>query len=211
MRRNTSWPLPSSPARPTTSPLLTLTVHSFRPVLPPVAVTASRCRVWAPGSCPERMARAGSTPNIMARSSPVTKGGSMVPDTMPSLSTVISSQSASMSSSLWETRMTLLPSRASLLSPEKRRSFWRADMPVVGSSRMSTRVPEASSRTSSSCWRSPTVRRPAGTSGSRSNPRSAHRPSSLALCVRLSCVPAEACPAMKFSRTVSGGKSKGSW
>ena len=67
-------------------------------------------------------------------------------------------QRYSTSSSLWETKMTVMPWDASLFRVANSFSFCGWLMPVVGSSRIRTRAPNQSRRRISSCWRSPTVR-----------------------------------------------------
>ena len=81
------------------------------------------------------------------------------PATFPLLKTVTSEQSSRTSSSLWETKITDLPSSfASRCRVAKRVTFCGVEIPVVGSSKINTSTPRESSRTISNCCLSPTVR-----------------------------------------------------
>ncbi len=133
-----------------------------------------------------------------------------VPTTLPRRMTVTCSQSSSTSSSLWETKMTLMPSAASSRSVANSRSRWSAEMPVVGSSRMSTRAPSQSRRVISTCWRSPTVSVRAGASRSKPNPKRSRSSVTLAPNVARGRDANEpGLPSRKLSRTDSGRKTQG--
>ena len=123
--------------------------------------------------------------------------------------TVTRVHSASTSSSLWETKATIIPLAARARSVAKSRSCCTAEMPVVGSSRISTRAPSQSSRVISNCWRSPTVSERTGAAGSKWKPNSAEmRSSSRAAAARRTRRPL---PSRKLSSTVKGRKTSGSW
>ena len=95
-------------------------------------------------------------PNIISTSRSAGTGISLAADDVPGAMIVTRSQSCSISSSLCDTKITISPSAARRRRMSKSLSRCDAEIPVVGSSRISTRAPSQSSRAISSCCRSPT-------------------------------------------------------
>ena len=161
-RRKTLWPLPSMPASPMVSPARTSQVD--RVELDAPLLRAHARQLWKrrlPGRTHPALA-GGHLPLEHHGDQAVHAGtgASASPMSRPCRSTATRVQSSWTSSSLCDTKRTVLPWAASRRSVSKSWSRCVALMPVVGSSRMSTRAPSHSRRSSSSCWRSPTVSEP---------------------------------------------------
>src|SRR5690606_12723038 len=165
----------------------------------------------SPSATGSRACVLNSCPNISVTSCRVVAGICKSPTSLPARSTTTSSHSAITSSNLCETSSTLIPSwRASSRSVSNNTAFCSAEIPVVGSSRISVFTPSASRRTISNCCRCPMLNCVTGISGSRSKPNRAHNCASTRLACRLPMKNPPRCPYRKFSITVKAGTSSGS-
>ena len=141
---SSAWPLPSTPAMPTTSPSRTVRAMSSISRRPS-GVTTVRWSTDSTGfsrTVEVRVSGEGSSaPTIISASCrTVVVFGSAVPTVVPRRITVIESATRRTSSSLCEMKMTVRPSRVSSARLPKSSSTSCGTSTAVGSSRMRMRA-----------------------------------------------------------------------
>src|SRR5919198_4394011 len=178
--RKASWPCPSRPANPTSSPARRVKSIGRPSGRSLTARTSSSSR---PGACPATVSPASSE----ARSSPVISRRSSRLDASPRLRlatvspariTTMRSAISSTSSIRWEMNTTPAPVLASLRTISKRCLRAATSSAELASSRRRTRGPRTSARTMQQAWRSLSDRSSTGRARSTVRPRSSPSPSS---------------------------------
>ncbi len=165
------WPLPETPAMPTTSPARTCSddvvqVHAER-VDSRASVEHLDVQHRRAGLAPRGAASAGGSAPIIRRLSEAldSSRGSQTPVTLPPRSTVQAVQSSRISCSLWLMYRMLQPSEASFFSTTKSFSTACGVSTEVGSSRISSCGLLSSARMISTRCISPTLRVCTGRAG----------------------------------------------
>src|SRR5919198_246381 len=178
--RKASWPCPSRPANPTSSPARRVKSIGRPSGRSLTARTSSSSR---PGACPATVSPASSE----ARSSPVISRRSSRLDASPRLRlatvspariTTMRSAISSTSSIRWEMNTTPAPVLASLRTISKRCLRAATSSAELASSRRRTRGPRTSARTMQQAWRSLSDRSSTRRARSTVRPRSSPSPSS---------------------------------
>ena len=172
--RSTDWPLPETPATPSTSPARSSneTASSRAVPAPSRQVRSSTLSATAPGS---PFSRSGSSttscPTISSAScSRVVRDGFRCPTILPDRITETVSQTAMTSASLWVMSRIVTPLSRRPRRISKSRSVSAGVSTLVGSSRIRMRAPRRSAlRISTRCC-SPTGRSPTMASGSTCKP-----------------------------------------
>ena len=210
------WPLPATPARPTSSPGNTSKLHPLTARDPRSSVTA-RSRTtstgWSPRSRPSRAGTAGDISPIMSCTSccSVMAAREHVVTTRPRRITVIRELMRSASRILCVMKTTVSPCDVNHETVEKSASTSCGVSIVVGSSRMSTRTPRYRAlRTSTFCW-TPTESVRTRASRSRVMPYCAASCWTAARARFRRNHTAPSRPRITFSRTVNCGTSSKCW
>ena len=142
---SSAWPLPSTPATPSTSPawMVSETSSSTGRPSPARRVSPRTSSTTSGRTVDSRVSGDGSSPPTISSASrrAVTSAGSTVATVVPRRTTVISSATASTSSSLCEMNRIVMPSDLSSCRLPNSSSTSCGTSTAVGSSRMRIRAP----------------------------------------------------------------------
>ena len=172
--KSSFWPLPDTPAMPTTSPVRTCRATCRKSTPNWSSLSRSSCFTSSTMSpvLTGRCSSAGGSAPIIRRLSEAFDSwrGSQSPDTLPARKTVQAVQSARISCNLWLMYKMLQPCAASLRSVTNRFSTACGVSTDVGSSRIRSLGCVSSARTISTRCRSPTLSVCTGRAGSSCRP-----------------------------------------
>ena len=212
---NSVWPLPDTPAMPRISPDRTVRSTSCSAVIPRSlrAETPLSSRAGSPVTTLCSTLRTRSSPVMsLAISLAVAPSVGRVISLIPWRSTVRRSETASTSRSLWVMKITLRPPAANSRTTAKSSSASLAVRTAVGSSRIRTRAPRASTRRISTRCCSPTDSCQILAVGSTRRPISPMNCSVRSFRARWLTTPGvSGQPKWMFSATVIGSTSRKCW